>query len=123
MVRITLAVAVCTVLTACAAGPTRKPSESVPPELVPSGFTAADCHVVKPAEAMTETGPDGRPVTTGTRSPEVACQKPGKSITTTKSVPVCHTKGGKQLPLADCCMTESGETIPACTPKIQPLGE
>jgi len=122
MPRISLAVAVCTILAACGVTHPPKP-DPVPKELISAGFSADECHIVKPAEAMTETGPDGRPVTTGTRSPEVACQKPGQSITTTKSVPVCHTKGGKELPLSDCCMTDSGEPMPACTPKIQPLGE
>ncbi len=124
MIRMALALAICTVFTACAAGATRKPSESVPHELVPPGFTAAECHVVKAAEALTDDGPGTGPkYTTGTRSPQVECQHPGNSIVTTKSVPVCHTKSGKQLPLADCCMTDSGEPIPACTLKIQPDGE
>lgn len=114
--------AVCTILCACGASKPPKP-DAVPTELVPKGFSAADCHIVKPAEAMTEEGPGGTKYTTGTRSPEVACQKPGQSVVTTKSVPVCHTKGGKELPVADCCMTESGDPIPACTPKLQPVGE
>jgi hypothetical protein len=114
--------AVCTILCACGATQPLKP-ERVPEELVPAGFSAADCHVVEPAQALTETGPDGRPMTVGSRQPKVECQKSGQSVVTTKSVPVCHTTGGKKLPLADCCMTESGDPIPACTPKLQPLGE
>jgi hypothetical protein len=123
MARIAYAVAVCTVLAACAAGPTHKPSESVPPELVPSGFTAADCRITEPGGPITEIGPDGRPMTRGTRQPKVECTKHIAGAITVKSTPTCHTKGGKELLLADCCMNEDGSTIPACTPKVQPAGE
>jgi hypothetical protein len=114
-----IATAVCTILSACAATQPPKP-EPVPPELVPAGFSAAECRVVKPAEAITADGPGGTKTTMGMRSPEVSCEHANQSVVTTKSVPVCHTTGGKQLPLADCCMTESGDPIPACVPKLQP---
>lgn len=52
MLRIALAAVVCT-LTACATIQPPKP-EPVPPDLVPAG-------------PITETGPDGRPTTVGTR--------------------------------------------------------
>jgi hypothetical protein len=120
--RVFLPVLASIVLIGCASNPPPKP-DAVPKDLVPKGFTAADCHVVKPAEAITQQGPDGRPVSTGMRAPEVACEKPGANSIATKSTPVCHTQRGKPLPLADCCMTESGDPIPACMPKIQPPGE
>lgn len=121
MTRLPIA-AVCTILCACGATHPPKP-DPVPTELVPKGFTAAECRLVRPAEAMTEDGPGGLKVTTGTRSPEVACQKEGQNVITTKSVPVCHTQAGRELPLSDCCMSESGDPLPACTPKLQPQGE
>jgi len=113
-----LAAAVCTFLSACTIQPPKP--EPVPPELIPAGFTAAECKVVKAAEAITEDGPSATKMTMGMRSPEVSCQHRGKSVTTTTLVPSCHTKAGKPLPLSDCCMTESGSPIPACTSKLQP---
>jgi hypothetical protein len=57
MVRITLA-AVCTILCACGATQPPKP-DSVPPEPVPKGFTAAECQAAELAQAITEDGPGG----------------------------------------------------------------
>jgi hypothetical protein len=118
MTRLPIA-AVCTILCACGATQPPKP-EPVPKELIPAGFTAAECHVAKPGEAMTEEGPGGTKYTTGTRSPVLSCQHPSQSVVTTKTVPVCHTQSGKPLPLADCCVTESGDPIRGCEPKLQP---
>jgi hypothetical protein len=119
MPRISLAVAVCTtILSACSTTQPPKP-EPVPKELVPAGFSAADCKVVKPAEAITQDGPGGSKVTTGMRPPQVECTKHTEGAVTVKSTPTCHTKTGKELPLADCCMTDSGDPLPACTPKMQ----
>ena len=123
MVRIAFTVAVCTVLTACGAGPTHKPSESVPPELVPAGFTVADCKVVKPTEADVDDGPGDNKYSHGEHGPKVECSHHSEGPLIVKSTPTCHTVGGKALPLADCCMTEAGAPIPACTPKTQPPGE
>lgn len=113
--------ALCAIIAGCASTPP-KPA-SIPPELIPPGFTAADCWIAKPAETETVSGPGGAPVAMGSKSPEVQCTKHGQGATTTKTVPTCHTQAGKTLPLSDCCMTESGAPLPACTPKLQPPGE
>ena len=33
-------------------------------------------------------------------------------VATTKSVPVCHTQAGKQLPVSHCCMNADVELVP-----------
>jgi hypothetical protein len=120
MTRFTI-LAVCTVLSACATQPPKP--EPVPKELVPAGFSAADCRVTKPAEAITQDGPGGSKMTMGMHPPQVECQHHEQGPLTVKSAPTCHTTGGKQLPLADCCMTDAGTLIPQCTPKLQSPGE
>lgn len=118
-----LPLAVCTFfLSACGAIQPPKP-EPVPKELIPAGFSAADCRITKSAEAITDDGPGGSKMTTGSSSPTVECHHRGHSVVTTKSVPACHTKGGKELPLVDCCMTKNGDAIPQCAPKLQPPTE
>jgi hypothetical protein len=121
MSRITLAVAVCTILSACATGAAPRKPEPIPPELIPDGYTADDCHITDPGGPMTETGPDGIPRTVGTRPPKVACSQhvhiPGSETTT------CHTPGGKPLDLQDCCLNPDGSSIPNCTKKLFPPGE
>lgn len=119
MTRNMLQIVVCSLLEACATQ-IPLPAQPVPPELVPTGFTAADCWIAKPAEVETASGPGGAPVTMGGKGPEVQCQKHSQGAVQEKSVPVCHTKAGKPLPLVDCCMTYSGDHIPQCTPKVQP---
>lgn len=120
MTRLTI-LAVCTfALSACATGAAPGKQEPVPPELVPAGFSAADCRVTKPAEAITQDGPGGTKVTVGTRPPQVECQHHEQGPVTVTTTPTCHTQAGKVLPLADCCMTDAGTPIPQCTPKIQP---
>nr|DAK77257.1 MAG TPA: hypothetical protein [Caudoviricetes sp.] len=115
---------VCTfVLSSCAVGTAPRKPEPIPPELIPAGFTASDCHIAKPAEADVDEGPGGNKYSHGERGPKVECSHHSNGAVISKSTPTCHTKGGKELPLADCCMTESGELIPACTPKVQPAGE
>ncbi len=122
MTRIALVAAVCT-LTACAISTQSPKPEPIPKESIPAGFSAAECHVVKSAEAMTEESPDGTKYTTGTRSPEVSCQHHEQGPVTVTTTPTCKTKAGADLPLSDCCLNTDGSTIPACTPKIQPAGE
>jgi hypothetical protein len=122
MFRITLAV--CTfALSACTTGAAPRKSEPVPPALVSAGFTAAECRIVKPAQADVDDGPGGNKFSHGEHGPQVECHHPGQSVITTRSVPVCHTQAGKPLPLAACCMSESGDPIPACTPQVLPPGE
>ena len=100
-----LAVAVCTLtLSACASEATaRKEQQPIPPELLPQGYDASECHIADSGGAITETGPDGRPVTVGDRKPRVECVHHTEHITTT-TTPTCHTESGKSLDLADCCM-------------------
>jgi hypothetical protein len=117
MARVTIA-AVCTILSACAGRPAPKP-EPILPELIPAGYAASECRITDPGGAITSSGPDGRPMTVGNRQPKVECAHHTERITTT-SVPVCHTKSGKGLPLSDCCMNPDGTQIAGCTPKLQP---
>jgi hypothetical protein len=117
MARITLAVAVCTVLAACATGTVPRKPEPIPPELIPPGFSSSDCHVVAPAQADVDDGPGGSKYSHGERSPQVACTKHGTETFVVKTVPTCHTASGKPLPLADCCEKENGDLILGCTPK------
>jgi hypothetical protein len=122
--RVVLCVAVCTfLLSACATNPPPKPMP-VPPELVPAGFSAADCRVTDPGGPITDnSGPNGTPRNVGTRAPKVECKKhQGESVQAT-TTPTCHTQGGKPLPLSDCCMNLDGSRIQGCTPKQQPPGE
>ena len=84
------------------------------------GFSAAECRITERGGPITERGPDGRPTTVGTRQPKVECTHHSQGAAIVKSTPTCHTKGGKLLPLSDCCMTETGDPIPNCTMKIQP---
>src|SRR5712691_1506705 len=103
MARITLA-AVCTILCACGATQPPKP-DAVPKELIPAGFSAADCKVTDPGGPITDnSGPNGTPRQVGIRPPRVACTKHDGSPVTLTTKPTCHTVGGKTLPLADCCM-------------------
>lgn len=121
--RLALCIAVCTfVLSACASNPQKL--APVPPELVPAGFSAADCHITDPGGPITDNnGPNGTARNVGTRAPKVACtKKEGETVNTT-SAPTCHTQGGKVLPVSDCCMNPDGSKIQGCTPKLQPPGE
>jgi hypothetical protein len=121
MHRIT-SLAVCTILTACASGTAPRKQESIPAELIPAGYTAAECKVTDPGGPITETGTNGQPVTVGHRPPTVNCTHHTETITTT-SRPVCHTKAGVELPLSDCCMNPDGSQNTGCTPKLQPPAE
>lgn len=119
--RIVPIVAVLT-LTACSTGPAPKTPEPIPPELIPAGFTAADCRITEPGGPITDIGPDGRPYDRGTRQPKVECThhsevRVGESVVTTAS---CRASSGKDLPFSDCCMNPDGSKIPACEPKRQP---
>ena len=122
MLRITLVAAVCTILSACATTQPPKP-DAIPPELVPAGYSAADCRITEPGGAVTETGPDGRPMTVGSRQPKVECNKHTQGATVVKSTPTCKTKAGVDMPLSDCCLNDDGTTIPNCTIKSLPPGE
>lgn len=116
--------AVCTcLLSACTTGTVPKEPEPIPAELIPPGYSAADCRITEPGGAITETGPDGRPMTVGERKPTVQCHKHDEGQVTMTSTPVCYTKRGKELPLSDCCMNPDGSKIPSCEPKLQPVGE
>jgi hypothetical protein len=96
----------------------------VPAELVPAGFSADECWIEETAKPLTESPPGGSaPIATGTRSPLVRCKKKTGEKLYTKSQPVCHTKGGKPLPLGDCCVAEDGTAIAGCTPKLVPEGQ
>ena len=103
----------------CAYSPKSKPA-AIPPELVPPGFTADQCWIDKEAEVTTEGGASGSKVATGGHGLQVRCKATQHLDEQSKSLPVCHTQGGKSLPLSDCCLNEDGSTIPACTPKLQP---
>ena len=114
-----LSAAVCTFfLSACASTPPKP--EPVPPELVPVGFSAADCRVTEPGGPLTETGLDGRPMQVGTRPPKVQCSQ---HVSIASETTTCHTKGGKPLPMSDCCLNLDGSKVPECTPKPQSAGE
>ncbi len=95
----------------------------IPPELIPAGYTAADCHIVRQAQADTDNGPGGTKFSHGSIAPEVRCTRQHEGPVTLTKVGACHTQGGKELPPADCCLTPSGDPIPACTPKLQAPGE
>ena len=116
--RIVLIVAVLT-LAACSAGPSPKRTESIPPELIAAGFTAADCHITEPGRHITQTGPDGRPYDQGTRPPKVECSLHSELRHESTQTASCRTSSGKDLPLSDCCMNPDGSKIPACEPKLQ----
>jgi len=117
-----LAAAVCTILSACATTPPKP--EPVPPDLVPAGFSAADCRVTDSGGPITDNGgPNGVARQVGTRAPKVECSHHSDGPMTVTSTPTCHSRAGKELPLSDCCMTAAGTPIPQCTPKIQPPGE
>jgi hypothetical protein len=119
MHRITLVAAVCTILSACATTQPPKP-DTVPPELVPAGYSAADCHIVKPAEAITD---DTSKVSHGEHAPHVECIKHTQGAVVQKITPTCHTVSGTALPLEACCLRDDGSAIPDCVPKSIPKGQ
>jgi hypothetical protein len=121
MIRSSPMTAVCMVLSACA-GPGPKDKGSVPPELVPAGYTATECQVTDPGGPIKEAGPTGLPVTKGFRQPRVTCTH--KTVTQTeRQMATCHTTGGKSLDLKDCCLNADGSIITNCTTKLIPAGE
>ena len=123
MTRITLlAVCVCS-LSVYAPGTASKEPDRIPPELIPPGFTAADCHITKPGGPETQEGPDGRQRTVGKRPPTVVCTKHLEGPLTITRSASCHTENGKELPPADCCLNPDGSKIPNCEPKPHPANE
>ncbi len=117
------AVAVCTcILFSACAGPGPKDKGSVPPELVPAGYTATECQVTDPGGPIKEAGPTGLPVTKGFRQPRVTCTHKTETQTETQ-VATCRTTGGKPLDLRDCCLNADGSAIASCTKKLIPAGE
>lgn len=123
MTRVAL-VAICTCsLSILATVTVSKESEPIPPELIPAGFTAADCRITEPGGPITETDADGHPKTVGRRPPKVECSKHAEGGVTTTHTVSCHTKAGKELPLSDCCLNPDGSRIPSCELKRQPAGQ
>jgi hypothetical protein len=102
-----------------AAGALSKEPGPIPPELIPAGFTAADCHITKPGGPIVEEDADGHPRTVGKRPPKVECSKHTEGRATETHTASCRTKAGKGLPLSDCCLNTDGSMIPACKLKPQ----
>jgi hypothetical protein len=120
MTRIALLVVCACSLSVYASGAASKEPDRIPPELIPPGFTAADCRITKPGGPDTEEGSDGRQRTVGKLPPKVACTKHPVTITHSAS---CHTEAGKELPPADCCLNADGSKIQNCEPKPHPADE
>jgi hypothetical protein len=97
--------AVSAILSACTSTPPKP--EPIPAEQIPKGYKAQECQIVKAAHTDTVPGLGGAPVSTGGRSSTVECHH-SQHVETTISVPVCHTQGGKELPLSDCCLNSRG---------------
>ena len=112
--------AVSALVAACTGAPVRKTSEAIPPKLIPPGFTARDCHVDQVASVDTD---GSSKVATQAHGPHVSCKKHQEGATVVKRTPVCHTQSGTPLPLSDCCLTDTGDSIPGCTPKAHPATE
>ena len=103
-----------------AMGAASKEPEPIPPELIPAGFTAADCHITKPGGPIVEEDADGHPRTVGKRPPKVGCSKNTEGRANETHTATCRTKAGEDLPLSDCYLNTDGSMIPACEPKPQP---
>ena len=120
----TALLAVCTFsLSIHTAATASKGPEPVPPELIPAGFTAADCRIAKPGCPITETDADGHPGTVGKRPPKVECSKHAEGPVTTTHTVSCQPRAGKGPPLSDCCLNPEGPKIPSCGLKPQPAGD